>query len=66
MRTEIITLDEINECNNDPEHLLKEAARRAEHWSRQTDGNYEYSAPDGQVAQIMRMLIKAVVKGAAK
>lgn len=66
MRTETITLDEISECNHDPEHLLKEAARRAEYWSRQFDGNYEYPAPDGQVAQIMRMLIKATVKGAAK
>src|SRR5690606_12974424 len=41
------------------EHLLSEAANRADYFFRQIDGSYSFPAPDGQVAQIIEMLLAA-------
>lgn len=58
-RTEVLTREQINECDIDPSFLLKEAASRAAMWFRNTDGSFDIPAPSGQVAQILRMLVKA-------
>lgn len=41
------------------DHLLSEAATRADYYFRQTDGSYEYPSQGGQVSQLIGMLLAA-------
>lgn len=41
------------------EHALNEAATRADYFFRQTNGEYRFPAPDGQVSQLIEMLLAA-------
>lgn len=44
------------------DYLLNEAATRADYFYRQIDGDYDMPAPDGQVAQLIEMLLEASIK----
>lgn len=46
----------------DKQYLLEEAARRAEYFFRQTDGTYSFQSHNGQITQIVEMLIAAANK----
>lgn len=41
------------------EHALNEAATRADYFFRQINGEYHFPAPDGQVVQLIEMLLAA-------
>ena len=47
----------------DRQHLLEEAAKRADLFFRQTDGNYSFDSCNGQVSQIIEMLLAAEILG---
>lgn len=44
------------------EYLLNEAAIRADYFYRKTDGDYCIPSPDGQVTQLIEMLLEASIK----
>jgi hypothetical protein len=56
-----ISPDELKERMGhiDRQHLLEEAAKRAELFFRQADGTYSFESCSGQVSQVIEMLLAA-------